>query len=161
MIFAAVAAAALGSAVPGAPLNAPTPMADRVARIAALNKQNGRVQEFQVHPGTRVTYGRLAITVRSCEMTPPWERPALTGAFVQIDDVPAKKRLFSGWLYAESPSLNSFDHPVYDIWVRSCAMRFPETGPDTIVSGKSKDPAGLPSAAKLATTPSASDSAPR
>ena len=164
MIFALAAVAVLGIAPTGAVSNAgpraPTPMAQRVATIAALNKQNGRVQEFLVRPGTRIAFGRLSITLRSCETTPPWERPVLTGAFVQIDDVSVRKRLFSGWLYAESPSLNSFDHPVYDVWVRNCAMTFPEVGPDTIVPGKSKDSVA-PSAPKSAVTPSASDSAPR
>ncbi len=156
-------AAAPAKTAPAAPKAAPatpTPMPQRVARIAALNKQNGRVQEFAVHPGSRVAYGRLAINVRACETTPPWERPSLSGAFVQIDDVETKKRLFSGWLFAETPSLNSFDNPVYDVWVRSCTMSFPETGPDTIVPGKSKpDPES--SAPKSASTASATDSKPR
>lgn len=177
-MFAAVAAAALAAAAPAtappaealapkaapvAPRAAPatpTPMPQRIARIAALNKQNGRVQEFAVRPGARVAYGRLGITVRACETTPPWERPALSGAFVQIDDVETRKRLFSGWLFAETPSLNSFDNPVYDVWVKSCTMSFPETGPDTIVPGKSK-PTPESSAPKSAATASAEDSPAR
>ena len=33
--------------------------------------------------------------------------------------------MFSGWLYKESPSLNVVEHPVYDVWPKSCAMTFP------------------------------------
>lgn len=165
MILALAAAAALTAAPatpPAKPLPlTPTPMAERTAKIALLNKQNGRVQEYLLRPGTRVASGRLAITLRACETTPPWERPALTGGFVQIDDLTTRKRLFSGWLYAESPSLNSFDHPVFDVWVRSCTMRFPEVGPDTIVPGKSREPAAPSSAVKSDATPSATVSAPR
>ncbi|MEM6827498.1 MAG: DUF2155 domain-containing protein, partial [Pseudomonadota bacterium] len=25
----------------------------------------------------------------------------------------------------ESPSLNVVEHPIYDVWVKDCAMRFP------------------------------------
>lgn len=121
-----------------APVTAPTPMAERVAAISVLNKQNTRTQTVALRPGTRATSGALTVTLRACETTPPWDRPAQTGAFVQIDERGKDgklRRLFSGWLFAESPSLNTFDHPVYDVWVRSCTMRFPETGPDTVVAG--------------------------
>ena len=166
MILALAAAAALTAATPAnspakpVPLT-PTPMSERTAKVALLNKQNGRVQEFLLRPGSRVASGRLAIILRACETTPPWERPILTGGFVQIDDLVTRKRLFSGWLYAESPSLNSFDHPVFDVWVRSCTMRFPETGPDTIVPGKSRDPVAPSSAPKSDAIPSAAASLPR
>ena len=116
----------------------PTPMAERIVTFAVLNKNNGQVRNYQVKPGAVVNVDRLTIRVRACEAMPPWERP-WTGAFLQIDDRPKRggqKRVFSGWLFAESPSLNSFDHPVYDVWVKSCAMSFPDTGPDTIVAGR-------------------------
>jgi hypothetical protein len=152
---AALALAALATplfAQTAAPVAAPTPMAERVATLAVLNKQNGRTQTYALRPGTFVRSGALTLTLRACETTPPWDRPAQTGAFVQVDerlkDGSAKRR-FSGWLFAESPSLNVFDHPVYDVWVRSCTMRFPETGPETVVAGSaSKAPksADMPSA---------------
>jgi hypothetical protein len=136
------------------PVDQPTPMAERVITFAVLNKNNGQSRDFRVKPGATVTYGRLTIRARACESTPPWERP-WSGAFLQIDDRPKRggaRRVFSGWLFAESPSINSFDHPVYDVWVKSCAMSFPETGPDTIVSGR-------PSSAAAAKESSAKKSA--
>jgi hypothetical protein len=33
--------------------------------------------------------------------------------------------VFSGWLFKNSPSLNVVEHPVYDVWVKDCAMKFP------------------------------------
>lgn len=125
------------------PIAQPTPMPQRVATIAVLNKNNSRTRNFAVRPGQAITFERLTVRVRACEATPPWDRP-WSGAFVQVDDRPkrdaAAKRVFSGWLFAESPSINSFDHPVYDVWVKSCAMSFPETGPDTIVAGRRASP---------------------
>ena len=34
-------------------------------------------------------------------------------------------KVFSGWLFRNSPSLNVVEHPIYDVWVKSCAMSFP------------------------------------
>lgn len=129
------------------PLAQPTPMAQRIVTVAILNKNNSQTRDFQVRPGGTIRFERLTVRVRACEATPPWERP-WSGAFVQIDDQPrrgAAKRVFSGWLFAESPSINSLDHPVYDVWVKSCAMSFPEIGPDTIVAGRAS-PAAKPAA---------------
>jgi hypothetical protein len=135
---------------PAAPASVaePTPMAQRVVGFAALDKRTGRVQAFTGKPGSIARWGALTIRVRACETTPPWERPSLTGAFLQVDVAQKRggvRRAFSGWLFAESPSLNSFDHPVYDVWVKSCTMSFPDRGPDTVVVGRSA-PAPKPAA---------------
>ena len=120
-------------------------MAERVVRFAALNKRTGETREFSAHPGDTLRFATLTVRVRACETTPPWEARQ-TAAYLQIDDTPAQvrvatihpvRRVFSGWMFAESPSLNPLEHPIYDVWVRSCAMRFPETGPDTVVEGRS------------------------
>lgn len=114
----------------------PTPMAERVAVVAVLDKVSQKTAEYEVRPGDRIQFRALSIRMRACETTPPWEPRPLTGAFLQIDtqsngeDQP--RRVFSGWLFKESPSLNSFDNSAYDVWVKSCTMSFPETGPDTI-----------------------------
>ena len=70
--------------------------------------------------------------LRACETTAPWEEEKLTGAFVQVDvQQPDKRwsRVFSGWLYKESPSLNVVEHPVYDVWPKSCEMTYPAGPP--------------------------------
>lgn len=127
-----------------APAAAITPMAERVVVLAALNKRNGTTQDFTAHPGDTLRFATLTIRVRACETTPPWEQKQ-TAAYLQVDDAPAQvrtataakvKRVFSGWMFAESPSLNPLQHPLYDVWVKSCTMRFPETGPDTLVVGR-------------------------
>jgi len=28
--------------------------------------------------------------------------------------------LFNGWSFVSSPTLQSIDHPVYDLWITSC-----------------------------------------
>ena len=31
-----------------------------------------------------------------------------------------EKRIFSGWMFAESPGLNAVEHPVFDVWLTQC-----------------------------------------
>ena len=124
-------------------------MAERVVAFAALNKRNGRTEQFKALPGQEVQFDTLTIRVRACETTPPWEQ-TLTGAFLQIDE--GRRRLYSGWMYAESPSLHPLEHALYDVWVKSCTMSFPATGPDTVVAGKAPKAS---SAKKSPGTPSA------
>ncbi len=105
-----------------------TPMAQRVAVLGILNKRNGIVQNVALHPGQSVRWKDVIVRLRACETTAPWEDEKLTGAFVQLDvQQPDKswKRVFSGWLYKESPSLNVVEHPVYDVWPKSCEMTYP------------------------------------
>jgi len=146
MILLALAVAA---AAPAPKVAGVTPMAERVVGFAALNKRSGRTQLFTAKPGQEVRFDTLTIRVRACETTPPWDA-ALTGAFLQVDE--AGRRLYSGWMYAESPSLHPLEHGLYDVWVKSCTMSFPATGPDTVSAGaarassakKSPSPASAP-----------------
>jgi hypothetical protein len=105
-----------------------TPMAERVAVLGILNKRNGIVQTIALHPGQSARWKDVIVRLRACETTAPWEQEKLTGAFVQLDvQRPDKQwaRAFSGWLYKESPSLNVVEHPVYDVWPKSCEMTYP------------------------------------
>lgn len=111
-----------------------TPLAERVAVLGLLNKRNNVSQEIKLKPGEAREIGPVIIRLSSCERTAPWELPQETGAFVQVDirerGQAQHKRVFSGWLFKESPSLNVVEHPVYDVWVKDCTMRFPgEEGP--------------------------------
>lgn len=105
-----------------------TPMAERVAVLGLLNKRNGIVRDLTLRPGQAIRVKDVVVRLRACETTAPWEREKLTGAFVQVDVQRPDQdwnRVFSGWLYRESPSLNVVEHPVYDVWPKSCAMSFP------------------------------------
>ena len=109
-----------------------TPMAQRVAVLGILNKRNGIVQNVVLHPGQSARWKDVIVRLRACETTAPWEDEKLTGAFVQVDVLRADKRwgrIFSGWLYKESPSLNVVEHPVYDVWPKSCEMTYPAGPP--------------------------------
>src|SRR4051794_32196485 len=115
-----------------------TPMKDRVAVIGLLNKRNGLSRDLVMKPGQAFRVKDVIIRLRACETTAPWEAQKLTGAFVQVfirDTHGDFRRRFSGWLYKETPSLNVVEHPVYDVWVKSCAMTHPEAGASTVRAG--------------------------
>lgn len=139
-----------------------TPMAERVAVLGLLNKRNGIVRDVALRPGQSAKWRDVIVRLSACERTAPWEEEELTGAFVQVDvQRPDRRwgRVFSGWLYKESPSLNVVEHPVYDVWVKSCEMSFPE-GPAAPAtpsrsSKSSSAPKSPPPAAEPASTPSA------
>jgi hypothetical protein len=118
-----------------------TPMAERVAVVGLLNKRNGQTRNLTLRPGQAVRVGDVIVRLRACETTAPWEEQRLTGAFIQLDvrDPQGQfRRIFSGWIYKESPSLNVVEHPVYDVWPRSCAMTHPEAGASTVRAGSAE-----------------------
>lgn len=105
-----------------------TPMSERVAVLGVLNKRNGEAVDLEMKPGEAVRTGNAVVRLRACDRTQNWEPEQLTGAFVQVDvaDRTGKaKRIFSGWLFKETPSLNVVEHPIYDVWVKDCRMKRP------------------------------------
>lgn len=115
-----------------------TPMPERVAVLGLLNKRNGVKRDLTLKPGQAVRVGDAIVRLRACETTAPWEVQKLTGAFVQLDVRNAQdrwQRVFSGWLYKETPSLNVVEHRVYDVWPKSCAMTHPDAAASTVRAG--------------------------
>jgi hypothetical protein len=131
-----------------------TPMREREAVIGLLNKRNGITRDLKMKPGQALRAGDAIVRLRACETTAPWEQAKETGAFVQLDVRMPKedkwRRVFSGWLFRERPDRNVVEHPVYDVWVKSCAMKWPDTGPDTL---KAADKSGANAAADSAPGP--------
>jgi hypothetical protein len=118
------------------PQKGDTPMAERIATLGILNKRNGLSRDLKLKPGQGVRIGDLVVKLKACESTADWEADKLTGAFVQVmvknTTGPNWRKVFSGWLFKETPSLNVVEHPVYDVWTKACTMRHAEVGPDTV-----------------------------
>lgn len=133
-----------------------TPVKDRVATLGLLNKRNNLTEDVVLKSGESRRIGNVIIKLATCERTLPWERPEEEGAFVQVfveerastQEKLAWHKVFSGWLFKNSPSLNVVEHPVYDVWVKKCAMNFP---------GEEAQPEASASASNAA-KPSGSDS---
>jgi hypothetical protein len=148
-------------AAPAAPgVSIGTPMKDRVATIGLLNKRNNISQDLTMRPGETRRVGDVIVALKACERTAPWEMPQETGAFVQVFVQQARQgsgfaKVFSGWLFKKSPSLNVVEHPIYDVWIKDCTMRFPgeEAG------APSDKPAAKPAPRPAVPAPSPSPSA--
>lgn len=95
-----------------------------VAEFTGLDKITGRIIAFDVLIDETVQFGALQVTPRVCYSRPPTEPPR-TSVFVEVDEVTLDKRIkriFTGWMFADSPGLNAVEHPVYDVWLTSCKM---------------------------------------
>ena len=112
-----------------------TPLAERVATIGLLNKRNNVSQEQEMSPGESRRVGDVIVRLQTCERTAPWELPQEVGAFVQVlvlerGSEDNFRKIFSGWLFENAPSVNVVEHPIYDVWVKDCTMEFPGEGAD-------------------------------
>lgn len=97
-------------------------MENGVAVFAALDKVTARISRFEVPLNETVKFGALKVTPRICFSRPPTEPPKTT-SFVEVDEIlldGAEKRIFTGWMFAESPGLNAVEHPVFDVWLTDC-----------------------------------------
>jgi len=108
-------------------LAAPVAVAERleneVAIFAALDKVTARINRLEVPLNTTVRFGSLKVTPRVCYSRPPTEPPKTT-TFVEVEEVQLdgdEERIFTGWMFAESPGLNAVEHPVFDVWLTGCA----------------------------------------
>jgi hypothetical protein len=140
-----------------------TPMAERVAVVGLLNKRNGISRDLEMKPGQAIRSGDVIVRLRACETTAPWENQQLTGAFLQLDvrDPAGQfRRAFSGWLYKETPSLNVVEHPIYDVWPKSCAMTHPQPAASSAAPAASAPASRRSSAAKSAPAPATPEAPP-
>ena len=127
--FAALArrGPAAAGAILAVAIAAPDPArADKISHPTAvfdgLDKITGRIISFEVGINETVQFGALQITPRVCYSRPLTEAPQ-TDAFAQVDEIDEEKklkRIFSGWMFADSPGLHGIEHPIFDIWLTGC-----------------------------------------
>jgi hypothetical protein len=137
--------------------NIGTPMAERIAVLGLLNKRNGQTRDVELKPGEAIRFDKVVIRLRACEKTAPWENQPDEGAFVQLlvkerppgtTEAERWRNVFSGWLFKENPAANVVEHPIYDVWVKVCKMRFP--GEETPLKDKSSEEAVIEDPAAIA-----------
>ncbi|MGH6875437.1 MAG: DUF2155 domain-containing protein [Aestuariivirgaceae bacterium] len=93
-----------------------------VAFFAGLDKITGTITTFEVAIDETKQFGSLVVRPRVCYSRPPEEEPKTT-SFVEVEELGLnreKRRIFTGWMFAESPGLNAVEHPVYDVWLTAC-----------------------------------------
>jgi len=107
-------------------------IANPVAGFAGLDKITGRLISFDVYIDETVQFGALQLTPRACYTRPPSEAQR-TSVFLEVDQVNLQggvTRIFTGWMFADSPALNAIDHAVYDVWLVDCKQSSDVPPPD-------------------------------
>ena len=147
-------AAFAASPEPAAPAPAPPAGAERVtnpvAEFAGIDKITGRIITFDVYIDETVQFGALQVTPRVCYSRPQTEEPK-TDSFVEVDEITLDRkirRIFTGWMFAESPGLNAVEHAVYDVWLKECKQKSDVPAPDGAKADATKAEAPKPAAAK-------------
>ncbi|KQS93823.1 glycosyl hydrolase family 5 [Rhizobium sp. Leaf453] len=103
-----------------------------VAVFSGIDKITGRITTFDVYIGETVQFGALQVTPRVCYSRDDTEAPK-TDTFVEVDEITLDRkirRIFTGWMFADSPGLNAVEHPVYDVWLNSCKAKSDLPPPD-------------------------------
>ncbi len=156
---AAVIAVSTAFAAAQTPAAAPA-ISDRiknpVAEFAGIDKITGRIITFDVYIDETVQFGALQVTPRICYSRPENEEPK-TDSFVEVDEITLDRkirRIFTGWMFAESPGLNAVEHAVYDVWLKGCKQKSDVPPPDGTAAETPKvdtskpKPAAAPAAAE-------------
>lgn len=130
-LSAMLATVAVGLAlVPGAAKAAR--IENPVAVFSGIDKITGRITSFDVYIGETVQFGALQVTPKVCYSRDDTEAQKIT-SFVEVDEITLDRkirRIFTGWMFADSPGLNAVEHPVYDVWLTECKAKSDVPPPD-------------------------------
>ena len=91
--------------------------------LKALDKITAKTTAIRLGVGEKKFFASLEIKALKCQLSENNDSID-TIAYLQVKDLYAKDNnqvfLFNGWTFASSPTLNSIDHPLYDLWIASC-----------------------------------------
>tara|TARA_B100000073_G_C23466282_1_gene465542 strand:- start:47 stop:457 length:411 start_codon:yes stop_codon:yes gene_type:complete len=93
--------------------------------INVLDKVSSKNTILKLKIGEEKKFQNLLIKVLKCENSKFDDDPEIT-AYIQVKDLNIsdneKVFIFNGWTFSSSPTVNPFDHPVYDLWLSSCKI---------------------------------------
>ena len=91
--------------------------------LTALDKITAKTSSIKLAIGDKKFFGSLEIQALKCQLSEGSDTSDAV-AYIQVKDLSAKDNnqvfLFNGWTFASSPTLQSIDHPIYDLWITSC-----------------------------------------
>ena len=129
----AVMGAALFVGIMAAPTAEAARITNPVAVFSGLDKITGRITTFDVYINETVQFGALQVTPKACYSRDDTEQQKVDG-FVEVDEITLDRRIrriFTGWMFADSPGLNAVEHPIYDVWLKECKQKSDVPAPDT------------------------------
>ena len=91
--------------------------------LKVLDKISSKNITLDLENGKEIIFEDLSIKSIKCKNSEFDDNPEVT-AYIQVRDLNNKTNnevfVFNGWMFSSSPSINPFDHPVYDIWLLNC-----------------------------------------
>ena len=91
--------------------------------IKILDKISSKNNLLKLKNGELIQFNDLVIKSLKCKNSEFDDNPEIT-AYIQVRDLTNKNNdevfVFNGWMFSSSPSIEPFDHPVYDVWLVSC-----------------------------------------
>ena len=91
--------------------------------IKVLDKVSSKNNVLKIKIGEEQKFKNLLIKSLKCKNSEFDDNPEIT-AYLQVKDLTNKNNdevfVFNGWTFSSSPTINPFDHPVYDIWLTKC-----------------------------------------
>jgi len=92
-------------------------------QIKILDKISSKSVLLKLKIGDEKKYNSLLIKSLKCKNSEFDDNPEIT-AYIQVRDLTSKNKdevfIFNGWTFSSSPTINPFDHPVYNIWLTKC-----------------------------------------
>ena len=91
--------------------------------LKALDKITAKTSAIRLAVGEKEFFGPLEIKALKCQLSENKDTTD-TVAYLQVKDLSTKDNnqvfLFNGWTFASSPTLQSIDHPIFDLWIVGC-----------------------------------------
>ena len=91
--------------------------------IKILDKVSSKSNLLKLKIGEEKKYKNLLIKSMKCKNSEFDDYPEIT-AYIQVQDLTNEDNdevfIFNGWTFSSSPTINPFDHPVYNIWLMKC-----------------------------------------
>ena len=91
--------------------------------LKILDKISSKNTLLKLRNGELIKFKDLSIKSLKCKNSEFDDNPEIT-AYIQVRDLNNKNNdevfVFNGWMFSSSPSIEPFDHPVYDVWLVSC-----------------------------------------
>ena len=93
-----------------------------IVHFRALDKITAKTSDISIPVGKKQKIGYLEVLPKKCKKAENENSGVV--AYIQVRDLSDKKDdkifVFNGWTFSSRPTLQSFDHPVYDLWVLEC-----------------------------------------
>jgi len=91
--------------------------------IKILDKVSSKNNLLKIKIGEEKKFKNLLIKSLKCKNSEFDDNPEIT-AYLQVKDLTNIDNdevfVFNNWTFSSSPTINTFDHPVYDIWLTKC-----------------------------------------